>query len=125
MKKETLFYLKDLFSFLAEEKQHGRLRTKDDTQRGLVNIPIISNERAPFAIPVRFHDCPQSAGKLNKSVLRALGGEENIETYREIPGSRRIRVTLLHPERFNEQWMKAAQVRFYMRIGKRILHIFP
>lgn len=125
MKKETLFYLKDLFSFLFEP--HENLRTqKKSSESGLVSIPILAHLTEPKHIPIHHSKCPVCPyPKLTSQLFEALGGLSNIESYHEIPGSRRIRITLYHPELLNDEKLDQANLRFYLRIGRKIIHLVP
>ena len=62
---------------------------------------------------------------LDKPLINALGGPNNIESYRPIPNSRRIRVTLINPNLIDKNSLKQIDMQLFMRIGKKIVHIIP
>ena len=90
-----------------------------------LNIPIQSSNTKKHFVPVHFSASAQKTQKINKAVLNALGGVSNIESYQEIPNSRRIRLTLINPSLVDNALLEELDVRMFIRIGKRIIHIIP
>ena len=87
-------------------------------------IPIHSNANSKRPLPV--HICATDKKcKINDAIIDALGGLNNIETYHEIPNSRRIRLTIINPSLIDNDLLEELDVRMFIRIGKRIVHIIP
>lgn len=87
-------------------------------------IPIHSNANSKCSLPV--HICsPKEKYKISQPIIDALGGLGNIETYHEIPNSRRIRLTIINPSLIDNDLLEELDVRMFIRIGKRIVHIIP
>ena len=97
----------------------------DNEQSGYLNIPIENHSSKQHPIPVHISLIGQKNTKISKPVLNALGGLDNIESYREIPNSRRIRLTLVNPNLVDNALLEEIDVRMFIRIGKRIVHIIP
>ena len=89
-----------------------------------MNIPIYSEPQTVKNIPIHVSN-HSSKTKINKHILNALGGLNNIESYREIPNSRRIRLTLINPNLVDNDLLEEIDVRMFIKIGKRIVHIIP
>jgi len=101
------------------------LHYSESEQSGYVNIPIQAHEEKQHKIPVHFSLSGHKTDKINRHILNALGGLQNIESYREIPNSRRIRLTLINPNLVDNALLEEIDVRMFIRIGKRIVHIIP
>ena len=122
MFKNKIFNIKDwLSSFFHQPiKKHF----VSDSQRGYVRIPIQTEKENKFEIPIHFLSSRET-GKIPYSILNALGGLDNIESYREIPNSKRIRLTLINPDLVDNDLLEEIEIRLFIRIGKRIFHIIP
>ena len=96
----------------------------EEEMRGYLNIPIKSQKEKKYNIPIHTHltDYPK---KISHQILNALGGSQNIESYREIPNSQRIRLTLINPDLIDNELLEDIEIRMFIRIGKRIIHIIP
>ena len=94
------------------------LNNKKSTQ-----IPIIPDKSAACVLPI--HIQKQTKSKLPAPIINALGGMENIETFRPVPNSRRIRITLADPNLIDRSSLEKIDVDMFIRIGKRIIHIIP
>ena len=94
-------------------------------QSGYLNIPIQPSTDKKQEIPVHFSLTGKKNDKISHHILNALGGLHNIESYREIPNSRRIRLTLINPNLVDNALLEEIDVRMFIRIGKRIVHIIP
>ncbi len=97
----------------------------DNEQKGYLNIPIETRPNDKQFLPVHFSPSNNRKEKITLPVLRALGGSNNIESYREIPNSRRIRLTLVNPNLIDNALLEELDVCMFIRIGKRIVHIIP
>ena len=75
------------------------------------------------ALPI--HIRKQTEIKLSLPIVKALGGIDNIETFRAVPNSRRIRITLVNPNLIDRSSLEKIDVDMFIRIGKRIIHIIP
>ena len=102
-----------------------RPNTKETKQPTYLNIPIQSTNTKKSFVPIHFSSAIHKTQKINKAVLNALGGVNNIESYQEIPNSRRIRLTLINPSLVDNALLEELDVRMFIRIGKRIVHIIP
>ena len=87
----------------------------------IVQIPIQIRQSPGTQIPVR----QIKKSRLPEPVIAALGGVGNIETYRTVPNSKRIRLTLANPALVNNQQLQQIDLHMFIRIGKRIIHIIP
>ncbi len=121
MQKETYVHLKDLFSFLRGGSKTDDMRVVRPKQ----TIPIIIEKRAPVALKIHFSPHLPCPNKLNEDLLLILGGPQNIVQVRQIPNSRRIRITIKDPALLNEAALDQADIRFYIRVGQHIIHIVP
>ena len=92
-------------------------------KRQIVKIPIQIIRKDKQKIPVRQLN-NQPIG-LSPLIIDALGGSENIESYRCIPNSKRIRLTLLNPDLVDNKQLRQMETRLFIRIGKKIIHIIP
>ena len=90
-----------------------------------ISIPIHSNANFKKTLPVHFCISSDKKYKIDQSIIDALGGISNIETYHEIPNSRRIRLTIINPSLIDNDLLEELDVRMFIRIGKRIVHIIP
>ena len=122
MLKNEIFKIKDwLSSFFHQPiKKHFA----SDSQSGYVRIPIQMEKENKFEIPIHFLSSKET-GKIPYPILNALGGINNIESYREIPNSKRIRLTLINPKLIDNDLLEQIEIRLFIRIGKRIVHIIP
>ena len=123
MPKNKIRQIKNWFCSLFSE--HSNLHYKENEESGYVSIPIQSDNQQKHKIPVHFSLTGRKTDKINRHVLNALGGLQNIESYREIPNSRRIRLTLVNPSLVDNDLLEEIDVRMFIRIGKRIVHIIP
>ena len=89
------------------------------------HIPIQSNHNEGQSLPVHIALSSNKPYKINSSIINALGGLNNIESYHEIPNSRRIRLTLVNPSLIDNDLLEELDVHMFIRIGKRIVHIIP
>ncbi len=121
MQKETYIHLKDLFSFLTEAPEPAF----EPPACSKEVIPIFVEKKAPIPLKIHFSTHSSCPNKLNDDLLLILGGPENILQIKEIPNSRRIRVTIKDPALLNEDALDHADIRFYIRIGQHIIHIVP
>ena len=103
----------------------SNLYYKNTEESGYIRIPIRIQPQSKHNIPVHFSLSGQKRDKINNHILNALGGLNNIESYREIPNSRRIRLTLINPNLVDNDLLEEIDVRMFIRIGKRIVHIIP
>ena len=83
-----------------------------------VKIPI-ENKGARVYLPIR------QVYPIGNTFIEALGGKNNIRTYRQIPNSNRIRLTLVNPKLLDEQRINQLQLRMYLRVGDDIIHVIP
>lgn len=88
-------------------------------------VPIHSNANTKHPLPVHVCASTDRKYKIDESIIDALGGLGNIETYHEIPNSRRIRLTIINPSLIDNDLLEELDVRMFIRIGKRIVHIIP
>lgn len=95
------------------------------TSKTVFNIPIQSHLNTKKNMPIHITHTSGKQLKINKEIIDALGGISNIETYHEIPNSRRIRLTLINPSLIDNDLLEELDVRMFIRIGKRIVHIIP
>ena len=121
MQKETYIHLKELFSFLTEAPEPVLMPPVCQKE----DIPILVEKKAPIPLKIHFSAHSSCPNKLNEDLLLILGGPENITQIKEIPNSRRIRVTIKDPALLNEEALDQADIRFYIRIGQHIIHIVP
>ena len=89
------------------------------------NIPIQIHANTKPSLPIHIALSSNKPYKINSAIINALGGLNNIETYHEIPNSRRIRLTLVNPSLINNTLLEELDVRMFIRIGKKIVHIIP
>ena len=123
MHKNKLQRIKNWFHscFATHTNEHY----EETEQSGYLNIPIETHIQKAHKIPVHFSFSLKKTEKINRHILNALGGLNNIESYREIPNSRRIRLTLINPNLVDNDLLEEIDVRMFIRIGKRIVHIIP
>ena len=112
-------WFRDIFS------SHSNLHYKETEESGYLNIPIQPDKETKRKIPIHISLRNTTKDKINRHILNALGGLHNIESYREIPNSRRIRLTLVNPNLVDNALLEEIDVRMFIRIGKRIVHIIP
>ena len=122
--KERLLPIKNWFASWLGFSQTQR-HYNDNSEGGYLNIPIKTHSSARHFMPVHFSFAPDKTCKLNGTIIQALGGLSNIESYREIPNSQRIRLTLIDPTLVDNALLEELYVRMFIRIGKRIVHIIP
>ena len=122
MLKNTIFKLKDKLSSFFHQPTNKNLYI--DSQSGYVRIPIQSEKTNKFEMPVHFSSSKEK-GLIPLSILNALGGIKNIESYREIPNSKRIRLTLINPNLVDNNLLEELDISLFIRIGKKIVHIIP
>jgi len=122
MVKTKIFKIKDWLSSFFHHPI--KMHFDSDSQSGYVRIPIQVEDTNKFEIPIHFLSSKES-GKIPYSILNALGGIKNIESYREIPNSKRIRLTLINPKLVDTDLLEQIEIRLFIRIGKRIVHIIP
>ena len=91
----------------------------------IFNIPIQAHSDIKRPLPVHIAVSSNKPYKINDAIINALGGPSNIESYHEIPNSRRIRLTLINPSLIDNDLLEELDVRMFIRIGKRIVHIIP
>ena len=123
MHNNKLMELKNWLHTLFTQKAINS-KYNEEEMRGYLNIPIRSLEEKKYKIPIHTHltDYPK---KISHQILNALGGSQNIESYREIPNSQRIRLTLINPDLIDNELLEEIEIRMFIRIGKRIIHIIP
>ena len=95
------------------------------TPTKVFRIPIQPETRQKCVLNVHTATTSCRQYKLTNDIINALGGPNNIETYHEIPNSRRIRLTLINPALIDNSLLEELDVRMFIRIGKRIVHIIP
>ena len=86
-------------------------------------IQIVPDQSRIYVLPV--HVRKQTESRLSAPIIKALGGIDNIETFRPIPNSRRIRITIANPNLINRTSLEKIDVNMFIRIGKKIIHIIP
>ena len=86
-----------------------------------VKIPI-ENRGERVYLPIRQGQAVEF-GPIGTSFIEALGGKNNIRTYRQIPNSNRIRLTLVNPKLLDEQRINQLELRMYLRVGDDIIHV--
>lgn len=123
MHKNKIRQIKNWFFNLLSG--HSNLHYKETEESGYLNIPIQPHTETKRTIPVHVSFTGRKTDKINRHILTALGGLHNIESYREIPNSRRIRLTLVNPNLVDNDLLEEIDVRMFIRIGKKIVHIIP
>ncbi len=113
-------------TWLTRYFQANAQNIEQKTQTTFISIPITTQAEQMRYVPVHFSGKSKCRTyKLAPHIIAALGGLNNIESYREIPNSRRIRLTLINPSLIDNSMLEEADVRMFIRIGKRIVHIIP
>ncbi len=114
-----------IHKYLQAERQGRANLVSKTSQKGSVSIPIRPHPKKEYHLPIHVSLQAINMNRLGKSVIDALGGKTNIESYREIPNSRRIRLTLVDPTLIDNVLLEEIDIRMFIRIGKRIVHIIP
>ena len=96
---------------------------KSEKQKKVVQIPIQCCQEKSKALPI--HISKINRIKLDKTIVDALGGLNNIESFCPVPNSRRIRLTLNNPSFIDKYSLEQIDMHLCMRIGKKIVHIIP
>ena len=101
------------------------MKKKSSNKTAVFNIPIKPHSDTKKDLPIHTALSSNKPYKISIEVINALGGLNNIESYHEIPNSRRIRLTLVNPSLIDNDLLEELDVRMFIRIGKRIVHIIP
>ena len=93
------------------------------TSKKSIKIPI-ENKGERVYLPIRQVQTINFE-HIGMPFIEALGGKDNIRTYRQIPNSNRIRLTLVNPKLLDEQRINQLELRMYLRVGDDIIHVIP